>query len=100
MLCRVLRIKEQKQMKVEVTTVESVKFKRWQWFSNWIDIAVFDYESRPFLVQMRVSRTNAKSFRAVSVTGWSYKQATTQQIGDLTQMKERKASAEYAQSAI
>ena len=73
-------------MKVDVITVEEVPIGKWSWFSRWIDIAVFDYECRPWLVQMRVSRTNAKSFRAVSITGRYYKQTTAQQIGDLTQM--------------
>ena len=74
-------------MKVDVITVEDAKIGRWRWFSNWIDVAVFDYECRPWLVQMRVSRTNAKSFRAVSITGRQYKQTSSLVIGNLTQMK-------------
>ena len=73
-------------MKVDVITVEEVTIGKWSWFSRWIDVAIFDYECRPWLVQMRVSRTNAKSFRAVSITGRSYKQTTSLQIGNLTQM--------------
>jgi hypothetical protein len=79
-------------MNVKVLTVEDVTFKRWQWFSNWIDIAVFDFENRPFLVQMQISRTNAKIFKAVSITGFMYKQAKTLDIGDLTQMPTLQAS--------
>lgn len=74
-------------MKVDVLTVADVSIKRWHWWSNWIDIAVFDYQSRPYLIQMRVSRTNAKQFQSISMVGPWYKQATTREIGDLTQMK-------------
>ena len=74
-------------MKVDVITVEDAKIGRWRWFSNWFVVAVFDYECRPWLVQMRVSRTNAKSFRAVSITGRWYKQTSHSVIGNLTQMK-------------
>lgn len=73
-------------MKVDIITVDDVIIPNWRWYSMWIDIAVFDFESRPWLIQMRVSRTNAKSFRAVSITGLFYKQTTTREVGDLTQM--------------
>ena len=73
-------------MKVDVITVADVNIKRWRWFSDWVDIAVFDYNCRPWLVQMRVSRTNRKSFRAVSITGIFYKQTSAREIGDLTPM--------------
>lgn len=29
-------------MKVAVLTVDDVKIRRWHWWSNWIDVAVFD----------------------------------------------------------
>lgn len=74
-------------MKVDVLTVADVPIKRWHWWSNWIDVAVFDYQSRPYLIQMRISRTNAKQFQAISMIGPWYKQATTHEIGNLTQMK-------------
>jgi|LakMenEpi03Aug12_release.lakeMendotaPanAssembly.Ray.scaffolds.fasta_scaffold2922111_1 hypothetical protein len=72
-------------MKVNVITVEDVKIGRWSWFSKWIDVAVFDYRFRSFLLQMRISRTNAKSFRVVSMTGNLL--ADAKDIGDLTQMR-------------
>ena len=71
---------------VSVLTVCDVEIKRWRWYSNWIDIAVFDYNSRPWLVQMRISRFNGKQFRSVSMTGFGYKQTTAAQIGDLVQL--------------
>jgi hypothetical protein len=72
-------------MKVNVITVEDVKIGRWSWFSKWIDVAVFEHRLRPSLLQMRISRTNAKSFRVVSMTGNLL--ADAKDIGDLTQMK-------------
>jgi hypothetical protein len=74
-------------MKVDVITVADVEIGRWRWHSNWIDIAVFDYRCQPWLLQMRISRTNAKSFRAVSMVGFAYRQATTTDVGSLQQMK-------------
>lgn len=73
-------------MKVDVITVEQVNIPRFRWWSNWIDVAVFDYDFRPFLLQMQVSRTNAKKFKVISMTGWWYRQADSHAIGNLTQM--------------
>ena len=76
-------------MKVNVSTLADATFLGWSWWSNWIDIAIFDYQFQPFLVQMSISRTNAKKFRSVCLTGrYSYRQATTHEIGNLTQMNE------------
>jgi hypothetical protein len=75
-------------MKVEIIQVSEAHFRsRWSWWSQWIDVALFDYECRPWLIQMRVSRTNAKSFKSIPVTGRFYRQTTCAQVGDLTQMK-------------
>jgi len=74
-------------MKVDVLTVNDVVIPKWRWWSNWIDIAIFDYECRPWLIQMRVSRTNAKRFKAISITGGRYKQTQLLCVGDLTQMR-------------
>ena len=73
-------------MKVDVLTVADVEFGRLQWWSNWIDVAVFDYNCRPFLLQMRINRINGKQFKAICITGPWYKQATACAISDLTQM--------------
>jgi hypothetical protein len=75
-------------MKVDVIQINEAHFKsRWNWWSNWIDVAVFDYQSRPWLIQMRVSRTNEKSFKSLPITGRFYRQATCGSVGDLTQMR-------------
>lgn len=73
-------------MKVDVIQASDATFRRWQWWSDWIDIAVINYEYRPYLVQMRVSRTNAKQFTTSCITGLLYRQATCGDIGDLTSM--------------
>lgn len=74
-------------MKVDVIQVEEAKFKRLRWWSNWVDVAVFNYDCKPFLLQMRISRTNKKQFSAVCMTGkFLYRQSTVQEIGDLTPM--------------
>lgn len=73
-------------MKVDVLTVADVTIKKWRWWSDWVDVAVFDYSSRPYLLQMKISRTNAKKFRPVCMTGYWYRQSTTGAIGNLTQM--------------
>ena len=74
--------------KVDVVTVEEVKIKKWCWWSNWIDICVFNYAGQGNLLQMRVGRNNAKQFvhRTMANT-FSSDQCNLQDAGDLTQMK-------------
>jgi hypothetical protein len=78
-------------MKVDVLQVKDAEFKhKFCFWSNWVDVAVFDYESTPYLLQMRVNRFNKKMFNAMRITGkYMYRQATCSQIGDLTQMKKQ-----------
>jgi hypothetical protein len=76
------------EMKVNVLQMTEVKFKRWRWWSDWIDIAVFNYNVVPWLVQMKISRTNRKAFRVTSMIGLNtIRSATCSDIGDLTQME-------------
>lgn len=73
--------------KVNVVTDLDVEFRsKFSWWSKWIDIAVFTYNSEPHLAQMKVSRNNKKKFRSTSTNGLLYRQASAAQIGDLTQM--------------
>ena len=75
-------------MKVDVVQAADAHFKKWRWWSNWIDVAVFDYNSTPFLLQMSVSRTNSKRFNAIRMSGGiMYRQVTSREIGNLTQME-------------
>ena len=74
-------------MKVDVITVEQATFKKWQWWSNWIDVAVYQYAGEGILIQMRVSRTNAKHFKSRPFTKWCFQKCELQNISDLTQMK-------------
>lgn len=48
---------------VKVLTVADVEIKKWRWWSDWIDIAVFDYGGCGHLLQMSISRTNCKRFK-------------------------------------
>ena len=75
-------------MKVEVINVSEAKFRRFFWWSYWIDVCMYDYSCTPYLLQMRVSRLNKKTFRSIRITGSIiYRQASCAAIGDLTQMK-------------
>ena len=75
-------------MKVNVLQVSDATFRhRFSWWSQWIDIAVFNYASTPYLIQMRVSRAHGKSFRSIDITGWGAKLCNTSEIGDLTPMR-------------
>ena len=74
-------------MKVNVLQVSQVEFKKFSWWSNWVDIAVFDFGDHPYLLQMRISRTNGKQFNAIQMTGKpSYRCTTCKEIGDLMPM--------------
>ena len=75
-------------MKVNVLQVEQAKFHGFLHFwSNWVDVAVYDYASRPYLLQMSVNRFNRKRFRSTRMTGqFMYRQSTCREIGDLMPM--------------
>lgn len=77
-------------MKVDVAEVSQAVFRRLSWWSNWIDIAIFNHSTEPYLIQMSVSRRNKKKFRSVKISGkaWQLRQVTAQSIGSLTQMKD------------
>ena len=77
-------------MKVDVIEVGQAVFGRFSWWSNWIDVAVFNNSTQPYLIQMQVSRKNKKKFRSVKISGkeWQLRQVRVEQVGDLTQMKE------------
>ena len=76
-------------MKVDVIEVSKAVFGRFSWWSNWIDVAVFNHGTEPYLIQMQVSRKNKKRFRSVKISGkqWQLRQVRADQVGDLTQMK-------------
>lgn len=74
-------------MKVDVLTVSDVEIKKWRWWSNWIDVAAFNYGGDGYLLQMKVSRTNSKKFRAVAYKAiYNLVHASINEAGDLTQM--------------
>jgi len=73
-------------MKVEVLTVDEVKISKFRWWSNWVDIAVFDYGYCGHLLQMKISRRNAKRFKCVAYQNLGGAiHADVGQAGDLTQ---------------
>ncbi len=76
-------------MKVNVLQVADATFPHFAWWSNWVDVAMFNHDCLPWLLQMRVSRRNAKQFRSRCVTGPNLmpRFATCDVIGDLIPMK-------------
>lgn len=78
-------------MKVDVLQVEDAKFKRFSWWSNWVDVAVFTYDIEPYLMQMRVNRFNGKQFRTINMLGSRLARLTlscsASEVGDLMPMK-------------
>lgn len=74
-------------MKVDVLQVAQAEFKKFSWWSNWVDVAVYNWAGdQGYLLQMKVSRTNAKRFKSRSVTGFLASNVSVGTIGDLTQM--------------
>ena len=72
--------------KVDVLTSKDVTFKKYRWWSDWVDIAVLNHSYTGYLLQMKVSRTNAKKFNAIPMEGYvAY--ANISQAGDLVQME-------------
>lgn len=78
-------------MKVDVLQVQDVKFNSgFSWWSDWVDICIYDYENTPFLLQMSVSRTNKKKFISTRISGtFTYRQVRSSTIGDLVQMSSK-----------
>lgn len=54
--------------RVSVTQLHQVKISRFRWWSNWIDIGVFNNAQGSFLLQMQISRRNAKKFKTRNLT--------------------------------
>lgn len=73
-------------MRIDVTTIDDVTISRWRWWSNWIDICVFEYQGGSYLVQMKISRTNSKWFKTVRIGG-AFKCLYPREIESLTPMK-------------
>ena len=74
-------------MKVNVLQAKDIKFNKWKWWSNWIDIATYEHNMIVYLVQMKVSRDNGKKFKTTRVAGGAIKSVRIAQISDLTQME-------------
>lgn len=70
--------------KVDVITKEQAKFSKWCWWSDWVDICLFSY-GEVYLLQMKVSRTNAKKFKSIRLAGTFAFQEVRLPV-DLTQM--------------
>lgn len=81
-------------MKVDVLQVKDAKFNTgFNWWSDWVDICIYDYESTPFLLQMSVSRTNKKKFRSTRISGtFAHRQVNSSTIGDLIQMSSKSSA--------
>ncbi len=74
-------------MKVDVLVFDDVEISRYRWWSKWIDIAVFDYGSYGYLLQMKVSRNNSKKFKCIGYKAISnMAHASIHEAGDLSQM--------------
>jgi len=52
----------------QILDLKDVKFKWWQWHSDWIDVAVYEFGVDAFLLQMRIGRTNGKQFRDTRIS--------------------------------
>jgi hypothetical protein len=78
-------------VKVDVLQVQDAKFNSgFSWWSDWVDVCIYDFESTPFLLQMSVSRTNKKKFRNARISGtFAYRQVRSSAIGDLVQMSSK-----------
>lgn len=74
-------------MKVDVLTAEKADIKKWHWWSSWIDIAIMGYGYDGYLVQMKVSRTNAKKFKLRNLSGIGSAKVEAHQVGNLIQME-------------
>jgi len=77
-------------VKIDVLTVNDVEIKKWRWWSNWVDVAVFDhhhnYSTGAYLLQMKVSRWNGKRFKCVPLKSFrGSPHPSMSEAGNLTQ---------------
>ena len=74
---------------IKVLTVDDVKIDRFRWWSNWVDVGVFTHGGDGYLLQMKISRFNAKKFitrsyiSGIRIDGTYVSHSA---IGDLVQM--------------
>ena len=74
-------------MKVNVLQVEDAKFSsRFSFWSNWVDVCIFESNTKVYLLQMKVNRFNRKKFATRRLTG-SGIAIYINEVGDLTQME-------------
>lgn len=74
--------------KVTVMSADQATFRPYRWWSNWIDVAVYTHDSRVYLLQMSISKTNRKRFVSTNITGNNnYWPHGVEAIGDLVQME-------------
>ncbi len=69
---------------VKVLQVEDVEIGKWRWWSDWIDVSVFNFGHGGYLLQMKVNRRNGKKFRATAFQGVARAaHASCGEVGDL-----------------
>jgi len=80
-------------MKVEVLTKDDVPIRKYRWWSDWIDISIFDSGYTGYLLQMQISRTNKKKFKCVKMSSFiGLITPETNQVGELTSMHIRRTT--------
>lgn len=85
-------------MKVFVMQADEATFRRWSFWSDWVDICVFTYDIEPYLMQMKISRFNGKKFRTTNMMGnlnfFLGRSLTVHEVGDLLSMMNLKKGNE------
>ena len=75
---------------VKVLQVEDVEIGKWRWWSDWIDVSVFNYGNYGYLLQMKIDRRNNKKFKTVEYEGMRHAaHANTMQAGDLIPINDK-----------
>ena len=75
-------------MKVDVIQASDITFKKWRYWSSWFDVSVVSLGGSVYLIQMKVSRMNGKSFKSVRIDSrFNIYDLSPVCVGDLTQMK-------------
>ena len=73
-------------MKIPVLTAKDVEFRNWCFWTDWIDIAVFDYGHDGYLLQMKVNRFNGKRFICRKFRGAGVAVPSVSQVEELLPM--------------
>ena len=54
---------------MDLIELPKVRYRRWRWWSDWVDCFAADYDGRGYIVQMKRNRFGRLRFKPISIQG-------------------------------